>query len=398
MARIPLLLMGDSPSASTGLGRITRELAIRIHETLGKTFRVGTYGLGGIPSRKFGWQQYQITKLENWAPTDLPRVWRDFAGDEKGIIFPIWNPSSLVWLADPSKLTLGTMKDFLESEPFSRWLYAPIDAEGPNGLMPKEVKDVCSQFDRTLFYTGWAADMFFRSIGGAHTAEHLPHGIDTKIFFPRDKHEARQTFIETVTGKKPEVPSPVHDSIFLMGCLATNSARKDFDLVFRVCQELRKRNINLVLWAHTDAFKKHWDLPALAEAYGMKDRVVFTNTDLTDEQMSEAYAACDVTIAPGLGEGMGYPIFESLACGIPCFHGDYAGAAEFLSSEYKIKPTGWYGEGWYGHRRPVFRESDWADAIEGSKFWSGKTELPKELDWDNLWPRWEKWLLEGVND
>jgi glycosyltransferase involved in cell wall biosynthesis len=397
MGKIPLLLLSDNPASSTGLGRITRELALRIHANLGDTFDLATYGLGGVSSKNLPWAQYIINRLDNWVPPDLPRVWRDHAGERKGVVLCIWNPSSLVWLADPSKLGPGLMKDFLMSDPFERWIYAPIDAEGPNGLMPKEVKDVCSQFDRTLFYTKWAADMFVRSIGGAHTAEHLPHGIDTKIFYSQDKQEARKDFVRLVTGQEPPVPMPVHDSVFLMGCIATNSARKDYELIFRVCQELRHRNMNVVLWAHTDAFRKHWNLPALAEAYGMENRVVFTNTDLSDEQMAEAYAACDVTIAPGLGEGFGLPIFESLACGIPCFHGDYAGAAEFLPEEYKVKPVGWFSDGWYGHQRPVFREKDWADAIEAQEYWDGKTELPKELDWDVLWPRWEKWLLEGVN-
>jgi len=148
MAPIPLLLVSDSPAAPTGLGRITRELAVRIHENLGDTFRLATLGYGGNYSSRFKWPQYQISRLEAWSVPDLPRVWKDFAGDEKGIILTIWNPSWLPWLADPEKLAPGTLKDFLKTKPFERWGYFPVDAEGPNGKLPAEVEMVIKGFDR----------------------------------------------------------------------------------------------------------------------------------------------------------------------------------------------------------------------------------------------------------
>jgi glycosyltransferase involved in cell wall biosynthesis len=393
MARIPLLLMGDSPSASTGLGRITRELTIRIHENLSEIFRVGTYGLGGIPSRRFGWKQYQITKLENWAPTDLPRVWRDFAGDEKGIIFPIWNPSSLVWLADPSKLAPGMMKDFLESEPFERWLYAPIDADGPNGLMPQEVADVIVRFDRPLLYTKWASDLLQKTNG--FVAPHLPHGTDTKIFYPRGRQEMRKTFVGTVTGGQP---MPMKDDVFLVGIVATNSARKDWNLGLEVCGELLKRGVNVGVWAHTNKVQGYWDITGLSKAYGLDGRIIPTVTDLTDEQMAEAYCACNATLGIG-SEGWGLPLAESLACGIPCVTMDYAGATEFVPREHRVNPIGFYAEGWYAHRRPVFKVSEWAYRVqEAVSNWDySVSALRPEFTWDGCWPAWKKWLEEGVN-
>jgi glycosyltransferase involved in cell wall biosynthesis len=391
--RVPLLLIGDAPSASTGLGRITRELCIRIHENLGETFRLGTYGLGGPTSRRFGWQQYTITKLDNWTLPDLPRVWKDFAGDQKGIIFAIWNPSSLPWLADCEKLPAGTLKDFLRTEPFDRWGYFPVDAEGPNGWVPKEVVEVVENFDRSLLYTEWASGLFRKT--KSMIIPHLPHGTDTHIFYPRDRKEMRKTFIETVTGVKPPMPERVHDSIFLVGAVATNSARKDFNLCFQVCQELKNRGVNVVLWAHTDKLQKNWNLPALAEAYGMKDRVVFTTTDLSDEQMAEAHCATDLTLGIGRGEGWGLVESTSLACGVPVITGAYAGAAEFVPASYQVQPIGFHGEGFYGHRRPVFRAEDWADVAQSAI--GTKPTLPKGLSWDECWTSWEQWLVEGVN-
>ena len=154
----------------------------------------------------------------------------------------------------------------------------------------------------------------------------------------------------------------------------------------------------MVLWAHTDAAKKHWNLPELAEAYGMKDRMVLTNTDLSDEQMAEAHCATNLTLGIGLGEGWGLVESSSLACGVPVLTADYAGATEFVPEEFRVKPIAFYEEGWYSHRRPVFDASDWADKIQRIISYPGafNSSLRLEFTWDGCWPAWREWLLRGV--
>lgn len=391
MSKIPFLLASDNPTSSTGLARITRELALRIHANMSETFDLATYGLGGVASKKFPWQQYVMSKLQDWAPVDLPRVWRDFAGDRKGVCLMIWNPSWIPWLADCEKLPNGELKNFLRSKPFSRWLYAPIDAEGPNGKMPEEIAEVCGKMDRTLFYTKWASEMYYQTTGVANQP-HLPHGTDTSIFYPQDRKEVRKTFIQTVTGGDP---MELHENVFLVGIIATNSARKDWDLGFRVCQELLKRGHNVGVWAHTNSLKGHWDIVGMAKAYGLNGRLVPTITDLSDEQMAEAYNACNVVLGIALGEGWGLVHSDSLACGVPVIHGNYAGATDYMPKEMLVDPLGFFADGYYGHKRPVFDERHWADRVEAV---AGKpASLPKGLSWDECWPDWQAWLLEGVN-
>jgi len=401
MGRIPLMLLSDNVASSTGLGRITRELALRIHSDLSDTFELATYGLGGVSSQKFKWPQYIINKLDSWSTPDLPKVWKDFAAGRKGVALTIWNPSWLPWLADCEKLPNGGLKDFLRTKPLERWGYFPVDAVGPNGKLPEEVAEVIANFDRPLMYTEWAARLVDSSLAEhpkwanpkhVGSCPHLPHGTDTKMFYPRDRKEMRRTFVSTVTGGQL---TPMKEDVFLVGIVGTNSARKDWDLGFQVCQELLHRGLNVGVWAHTNKVQGHWNILGLAKAYGLDGRIIPTITDLTDEQMAEAYCACDVTLGIGLGEGFGMPIFESIACGVPCVHGDYAGAAEFLPPEFKVKPIGFWAEGWYANKRPVFDVREWAFRVESAA--KITATLPSELAWDNLWPRWRDWLLEGVN-
>src|ERR1700739_402354 len=130
---VPLLLLSDAVTAPTGLGRITRDLAVRISQKLPDVFRLGTLGYGGMPSRNLPFPQYPWTPNKDWIVYELPEVWKDFAGDEQGILMTIWDASRLLWLSRPENCQDTALRRFLTNPPFKRWGYFPIDATGPNG-------------------------------------------------------------------------------------------------------------------------------------------------------------------------------------------------------------------------------------------------------------------------
>ena len=126
----------------------------------------------------------------------------------------------------------------------------------------------------------------------------------------------------------------------------------------------------------------------------MVGRVMFSNHHLSDEDMAWAYSACDVTLGIGSGGGFEYPLMESLACGVPAIHGNYAGGAELMPKEFLVEPAAFRGDGLYGILRPVYRAYDWADKVMAAK--KEDAVLPAYIDWNNAFPAWEKWLKEGV--
>jgi hypothetical protein len=119
-----------------------------------------------------------------------------------------------------------------------------------------------------------------------------------------------------------------------------------------------------------------------------------TSGKLTDAQMAQAYAAMNVTLGIGSGEGMGYPLAESLAMGVPVIHGKYAAGAEFVPEEYLVEPVISPYRGGHAIRRPVFRASDWADRVQQVKW--DQALLPEYIYWDQCWPEWKSWLLRGI--
>lgn len=429
----PLLILSDSVAGVTGLGRIARELADRIHADLSDVFKVGVAGVGGNYTSKLPYPNYPIQNLQNMVPLDLPNIFQDFAGDEKGILLTIWNHSWLNWLAQPERLPQWTsLRDFLgvgatkpetlsdeqwnklspqmqkilgrkTEGPFKKWLYCPVDGDLPDGTLGHESIPILSGFDRVLAYTPFGAKVIANTLKvPSATIPNLPHGLDSSVFYPRDRKEARETFISRLSQGNSKMP--IYEDVCLVGCIATNSFRKDWGLALETCLELLKRGKNVFLWGHTNGLggdndaRLYWNLLTLAEQFGMGSRVCYTTHNIKDEDLAFCYSALDVSLGIGSGEGMGYPLMESLACGVPCVHGNYAGGADFVPKEFLVDFPAYRLESKWMIRRPAYKVSDWADAVERclTPEMKALAKIPEDMIWGNLWPKWRTWLCEGI--
>jgi glycosyltransferase involved in cell wall biosynthesis len=395
--RTPILILSDAVTAGTGLARIARDLATRIHAHLPE-FRVGSLGYGGSYSSRLGFPQYQM-EMSDWVVHNLPEVWEDFAGDEKGIILWIWDGSRALWFARPECCPDQRLRKWLAKAPIQKWGYFPIDATGPHDKLTGILKHTIEGYDRILAYSGWAEAILRRTLSSPKLdgLTNLPHGLDTSVFYPRDRHAARHGFGErigarTAKGKWFNIP----DDVFLVGIVATNQIRKDWGLGIQTVAELAKDR-KVMIWGHTDVLERHWSIPALLNDFGLIDNHIITSLDLSDEQMAWAYSACDLTLSIGLGEGFGFGAAESLACGTPTIAPNYGGG-EFIPKEFLVEPAAWRLEGPYDCYRPVMDVTDFArqalkvsltDRPQGSL-------LPSRYEWPRLWPEWAEWLKVGL--
>src|SRR3990167_9483797 len=294
---VPLLLLSDSIDSHSGLGRITRDIAVQASRL--PEFRVGTIGRGGRGTRRAPWPQYVIGDGD-WGQSYISECWRDFAGDERGVLMTIWDASRVRWQVDPRQAD-ETLRAFMNERRFEKWLYVPVDASGPNNKLSGVLADTISRFDRVLTYGMWAEDVVRRSLPRPHKdLSWMPHGVNFKAFSPRDRVGARMAMgMSAVDGQ-------------LAGVVMTNQARKDWGMVAVCASELRKTRPGLRWWWHADVEVRHWNLLALKHDYGLEDVVRITQSgQYSDEEMSWRYSACDVTVLPS-SEGFGYPIAESL--------------------------------------------------------------------------------------
>lgn len=346
-------------------------------------------------SRALPFPQYHM-EMDNWVVHNLPEVWQDFAGEQKGTIMTIWDLSRMLWFSHPENCEDILLRKFLQEATFEKIAYLPMDAVGPNGRLTAVLKHVAEGYDRVLAYSSWAEEILRRTLWKKpllETLTNLPHGLDGSVFYPRDKKQARAGFGERIgmrnqAGKWLYIP----ENFFVIGIVATNQTRKDFGLGMQVVAEMSKERPTMV-WIHTDVLERNWSVPALLNDFGLKNHAV-TTVPLTDEQMAWSYSACDVTLGLGMSEGFGFPIFESLACGVPCIHGDCGGAPEHMPPHMLVPAETYHMEGPYNMYRPIHVATEWAKKIR--ELPRGPVSLPEHLEWNTLWPRWEQWLREGI--
>ena len=386
---IPILILSDAPDCGTGLGRITRDLA-KLLSTMPE-FRVGTMGRGGIGSRHLPWAQYTFGEEYQWGEQLLPRVWSDFSDGTPGVIFTIWDASRLMWFGAPQYLesfsldSLNTIK-FLEEGNFKRWGYFPIDGAGVGNKLSVLSAESLSEYDRVLAYSKFGADTIENTIG--IRPDFIPHGIDMDVFQPRDSKNLRKFL-------------GLNEENILVGCVMTNQARKDWGVWAHTCRRLIDYNPNYRFWAHVDALERCWSIPALIADFGLGDYVRITTNNMPDIEFSYYYSACDVTFLPSLGEGFGYPLAESMACGTPVIHHDYAAGGEILPPEMLIATYLERLDTLHNIYRPTLYPEEFSAFInhihEKRVSIDDCRSYVEHLDWKKLGYVWRKWFIDGIS-
>jgi glycosyltransferase involved in cell wall biosynthesis len=393
----PLIVFGDGPHLHSGLARIARDLVMRLvaegRDDL-HVMQVGVEAPGGWHWQPWDCFAFQPTERDQgrWA---VGTVLDELAGTyaQTPVVLAITDPSRVYDLVRPPFLG----EDALPS--FRLWGYFPIDGWDPQEQVGGPAAETVKACERVLGYGRWGAGVLQRTVD--LEVAHLPHGIEPTVFHPQVPQEAADEFFLRWL-KEGKYPA---DS-WLIGCVATNQPRKDLGLLFATVADLLKRGRRVRVWLHTDLLTKAWDIGQLAERFCLQPRQVCVSVGpLEDRHLAARYAASDVTIAPGLGEGFGYPIVESLACGTPVVHGDYAGGVELIPDPaWLVEPVAWRLESVYAIQRPVFRPADMAKVVETvvTRSWSREERQAycagsvAHLNWQYLWPRWRDWIITGL--
>lgn len=384
--RTPFLIVSDGPQEATGLGRIARDLAALI---VSEDLPVDLVSVGGhIPPVWTAWKHVPMTEADrasDWGKGYVEAIWQSLWGRKPGILWIIWDP--------------GRLAAYLGANlPAQIWSYPAIDGENEQGSIGGPAGAALHQADRVIAYGRWASQII-KTLRD-QPVPYLPHGLALSASAPVE--EAERNWASEQLGPH------VHRLDRIIGCVATNQPRKDLGLYCQTLRELTHRGHKVYGWLHTDVLTKAWSVVQLASDCGLGKRMTVSTSPYTDRQLAALYQACSVTIAPGLGEGFGYPIVESLANGVPVVHGDFGGGRELVpKTEWRFPVREVRLEGIYAQRRPVFRAGDVANAIE--RVWAWQDVMGAEtaaaycrgsvahLDWRALWPRWRAWIRQGLD-
>ncbi len=387
MKPIPILVLSDGPEQLTGLARVGRDIA-GLLATMPE-FRVGYLGRASVGRLKFPWTTYSYPESAGWGEQYLASVWSDFSGGERGIVWSNWDASRMLWLARPEGLPDNLANAYDADCTFQKWGYFPFDATGPDGVsLPVGMREVVAGFDRVCATSEWGYGLAMQV---RPDADWLPHGIWMDKFKPMGKAEARKLL-------------GWDECTATIGCNMANQARKNWPAAFEAARILRDKYTGIRFWVHCDETVRYWNIFALATDYGIARYIDFTH-DLTDEQLALRYSACDATMVPSDGEGFGYPIAESMACGTPCVVTDYAAGQELVDEACKVRPVTYRVDTIHNVRRACVNGHAFAAAMYGQIERKRDDEIGTRermvervghLGWDRLRSTWERWFRDGL--
>lgn len=398
----PFLLYGDSPLLPSGLGRILRDVASRLvarEELL--NIRVATVGVSepaGLDWASWPHFRFQPTwEDQGELQVQAALKWlQDEGASGDPILLVIFDPSRAFALLEARDK--GILPAALEI-----WGYFPIDGHPVGEIIGGPAGEMIRRVDRCLAYGRYGARILRQTRGAG--VSYLPHGIEPAAWVVTQESYARAAEVD---GEFHRWRSLLPAETCVVGVVATNQPRKDHPAVFEIIRPLEERlRRPVALWIHSDYFTKHWDFGELARIYGTSPGQVFVSIaqtlELQDFALAARYAASRITIAPGLGEGFGYPILESQACGTPVVHGNYAGGPELIPSmRWLAQPHGFRAEGIYGVQRPYILAEDLLDACERAveDAEAGQEALwvahARGFSWEHVWPAWESWIRKGL--
>jgi len=299
----------NAPWAATGYGNQTRVFAPRL-AALGHDLSISAfYGLQGSPIQWNGITVFPLARHPYGQ--DIMNAHAINARAEA--ILSLLD----IWVVKPEYLTL----------PWYPWF--PIDHEP----IPARVLAAAKQATKGITMSKFGQKQAEKA--GLDTF-YVPHGVETKVFRPVDRMEAR---------RKIGLP----ESAFIVGMVAANKGnppRKAFYEQLTAFANLKRAHDDALLYLHTDTGERGGetvDLIQFCRRLGLRPGldVVFCDQYIntigfSDDYMVAAYNAMDVMMLVSLGEGFGIPLVEAQACGTPVITGEWTSMGELCFSGWKI--------------------------------------------------------------
>jgi len=376
-----ILLWGVAPWAKTGYGTLCRNLA----KILSLRYEVEIYAFAGLTWGEIEWQGFKV--YGNPTPHHHGGLLAAIEKSKPDLVlqaFDLWVAKDMVhtipvpWIAHTP----------VDHKPLSPWLVEPLK---------KAHKIVPMCF--------WAELRMKEA--GLRPQEHIYHGVDTSIFKPMDKSEARRMF---------GIPE---DKFVALIVAANRGSRKNIpNQILAFARFVKERKADALLIVHSYAHFDHLN----PEGYPLNiiwhhianeldlplDLVLFTPPEtylagFSDEVMAVLYNCADVLLNATCAEGFGLPIIEAGACRVPSIVTKYSSMIELVGRSHPKEARGWLVD---------WEERDWAQMLSSyyvvpktdeivralkqayanhDLVWVGGENAYKfalELDWRNLLPKW----------
>lgn len=148
-----------------------------------------------------------------------------------------------------------------------------------------------------------------------HEVMCIPNPLNTNLFKPRSKKEARSKCL-----------LPQNKKLMLFGSVKITDKRKGIDYLIESCKMLAEKHPELKEQLGVVVFGNHSEqLESL-----LPFKVYPLNFVTNEHQMVDIYNAVDIFATPSLEENLPNTIMEAMACGIPCVGFNVGGIPEMI--------------------------------------------------------------------
>jgi glycosyltransferase involved in cell wall biosynthesis len=211
------------------------------------------------------------------------------------------------------------------------------------GIMPIEADPLCMSWamalmamDKALIISEFGTEEA-RKVG--IDAEHIQLGIDTKSWrmpIPEEREQIRKSLLG------------FDEDIFAVLTVADNQERKHLSRSMEIFADFAKDKPNT---RYVMVTREHnivgWRLRDYAQELGINNKLMIFERGMDFKQLWSIYAGCDTFLLTSKAEGLGLPLLEAMAVGLPCIATDCTGMAELLANN-----RGFLIETDYVHRDP----------------------------------------------
>ena len=150
----------------------------------------------------------------------------------------------------------------------------------------------------------WLEEMAKNSaLIGKHKIISIPNPINTNMFMPRNKRQARE-----------KLNLPQDKKLLLFGSVKITDKRKGIEYLIEACKILTQNNPELseklgvvILGAHPEQYSSLFPFPIYTMNYVKSER-----------ELVDIYNAVDIYVTPSLQDNLPNTIVEAMSCGIPC--------------------------------------------------------------------------------
>jgi len=401
--KIRILMMSDNPTLHTGMAVVLREVALGLHKTGKYEIVVAGWGYNGYP--------------HNFPFAMLPASTRDFAKDgypQAGIpglgqMIEMVKPD-VVWALGDAWM-LNYIQTLPNRSKFKYVQYMPIDGNPvPDYWVPW-----IEHIDQLVLYSQYGVDEVAKATASIKP-ELIYHGTHPERYYPlpqqaRDDIRSKIVFHTVNNENKIEQRSGLPADAFVIGTLARNQPRKNFDKVIKAFKIFSEDKPNAYLWLHTAMQDAAYNLPQLVHTYKLYGKVLFTPNynlinGLSEKELNMLMNIWDVHFLPTQGEGFGIPILETMSAGVPQVVTDYTAHMEWCAPASELIPVVEHDDFITGIPHPVERaipkpsecvkclDKLYHDKDHRLNLAKNARKIAESMTWDQTIPDWDRVITE----